>query len=85
LQSNKIINPKKIGVMGHSEGGIIAPILAANSDDVAFIVMLARPGVSGDKILELQSELIGRAEKVSEDTLKMNLELDKKIYAIIKK
>jgi dienelactone hydrolase len=85
LLSNKLINPKKIGVMGHSEGGLIAPMLAANSSDVAFIVMLAGPGVSGDKILELQGELIGRTEKISEDTLKMNLELDKKIYAVIKK
>ena len=85
LQKNKLINPKKIGVMGHSEGGIIAPMLAAESNDIAFIVMLAGPGVSGEKILALQSELIGRAEKVNEDTLKMNLEVNKKIYAIVEK
>jgi pimeloyl-ACP methyl ester carboxylesterase len=60
-------------------------MLAAESDAIAFIVMLAGPGVSGDKILELQSELIGRAEKVNEDTLKMNLEVNKKIYAIVEK
>jgi hypothetical protein len=85
LQKNKLINPKKIGVIGHSEGGIIAPMLAAKSDDIAFIVMLAGPGVSGDKILALQSELIGRAKKVNEDTLKKNLEVNKKIYAIVEK
>jgi uncharacterized protein len=85
LKTKSQINAKKIGIIGHSEGGIVAPICAAKSKDVAFIVMLAGPGVSGDQILIEQSELIGRAENINEDTLKMNLEISEKIYCIIKK
>lgn len=85
LKKHKKINSKKIGIIGHSEGGLIAPIVAVKSKDVAFIIMLAGPGLSGDKILNLQRELIGRAEKMNEDTLKMNQVLAEKIFAIIKK
>jgi uncharacterized protein len=85
LKTKTQINPGKIGIIGHSEGGIVAPICAAKSKDVAFIIMLAGPGLSGDQILLLQSELIARTEKMNEDTMKMDLELSKNIYSIIKK
>ena len=38
LQSRKEIDPSRIGLLGHSEGGIIAPLVASRSRDVAFIV-----------------------------------------------
>lgn len=85
LKTQKQINPKKIGIIGHSEGGIVAPMCAAKSKDVAFIIMLAGPGLSGDQILLLQSELIAKTEKINEDTLKTELEISGKIYEIIKK
>jgi uncharacterized protein len=85
LKTYAKINPKKIGIIGHSEGGIVAPMLAVKSKDVAFIVMLAGPGLPGDKILLLQTELIARAEKISEDSIKANIAQSEKIYAIVKK
>lgn len=85
LKTNTKINTSKIGIMGHSEGGIVAPMCAAKSKDVAFIIMLAGPGLSGDKILSLQSYLIGKAQNMNEDTLKTEIALAEKIYAIIKK
>lgn len=51
LKSRKEIDPKRIGLMGHSEGGMIAPMLAAQSSDIAFIVMVAGPGVPLDEAL----------------------------------
>jgi predicted esterase len=45
LKTRKEINPHKIGLIGHSEGGIIAPMVAVKSPDVAFIVLLAGTGV----------------------------------------
>ena len=49
LKTRKEIDPKRIGLIGHSEGGLIAPMVAAKyPDDVAFIVLLAGPGVPGD-------------------------------------
>ncbi len=81
----KKINSKKIGVIGHSEGGIVAPMIAAKNKDVAFIIMLAGSGLSGDKILNMQRELICRAEKMNEDSLKMDIALSEKVFAVIKK
>lgn len=85
LKTQKQINPERLGIIGHSEGGIVAPMCAAKSKDIAFIVMLAGPGLSGDKILLLQTELIGKAENMNTDTLKSEIDLAGKIYDIIKK
>ena len=54
-----------------SEGAMIAPMLAAQSDDVAFIVLLAGPGVPGDELLSVQSELILKAGGSTADALKL--------------
>ena len=72
LLKRKEINHKQIGLIGHSEGGIVAPIVAASSKDVAFIVLMAGTGIPGDQLLLLQQELIGRASGVSEEELKKN-------------
>ena len=72
LLKRKEINHKQIGLIGHSEGGIVAPIVAANSKDVAFIVLMAGTGITGDQLLLLQQELIGRASGVSEEELEKN-------------
>ncbi len=61
LKSIDRINPAHIGVMGHSEGGIIGPIAAAQSKDVAFVVMLAGTGLPGNQILTMQSRLMLQA------------------------
>lgn len=50
----------KMGLIGHSLGGTIAPIIASTSDEIDFIVMLAGPGLRGDKLMLLQKELIER-------------------------
>ena len=71
LKTRQEIDLKKIGLMGHSEGGMIAPLVASRSNDIAFIVLLAGPGISGYELLLLQGELIGRASRMSEaDVLK---------------
>ena len=74
LKTRKEIDPKKIGLIGHSEGGIIAPMVASRSKDVNFIVLLAGTGIRGDKLLLMQQELIARANGVSEAEIKKSLE-----------
>lgn len=61
LKGRKEIDPSRIGLIGHSEGGMIAPMVAAQSKDVAYIVLLAGPGVTGEQILRMQTELQIRA------------------------
>jgi len=54
LKTRPEVDSRKIGLVGHSEGGIIAPMVAARHGDVAFIVMMAGPGVPGDQIVTAQ-------------------------------
>ena len=51
------IDPQRIGLIGHSEGGIIAPMVHQMDRDVAFLVLLAAPGVRGDALFRKQMEL----------------------------
>jgi pimeloyl-ACP methyl ester carboxylesterase len=83
LKTRKEIYPEKIGLIGHSEGGIVAPIAAVKSSDVAFIVLLAGTGLDGKRILELQNDLILRSSGVSEDILTLEHSSNEKIYEII--
>ncbi len=55
LATQDKIDANHIGVMGHSEGGLIAPMVANQSEQVAFIILLAGPGVTGEEILITQT------------------------------
>lgn len=48
----------RIGLIGHSEGGLIAAIVASRSNDVDFVVLMAGPGVPGAELLQKQNERI---------------------------
>lgn len=54
LATRPEIDAKRLGLIGHSEGGVIAPVVAARSNEVAFIVSLAGPGVSGAALNPMQ-------------------------------
>ena len=84
LKARKEINPKKIGLIGHSEGGIIAPMVAVKSPDVTFIVLMAGTGLTGEEILYLQSGLISKEMGISEKDITKNLQLNNKIFSVIK-
>ena len=80
LLTRKEINKKKIGLIGHSEGGIIAPMVAARNRKVAFIVMLAGPGLRGDKLLLLQQKAISKASGVEESAVLENEKLNAPLF-----
>jgi pimeloyl-ACP methyl ester carboxylesterase len=54
LKSRPEIDARKIGLAGHSEGGLIAPLVAARNPAVTSIVLLAAPGVRGDELIVTQ-------------------------------
>ncbi|CAI2769340.1 Hydrolase_4 domain-containing protein [Flavobacterium collinsii] len=83
LKTRKEINKSKIGLIGHSEGGIIAPIVAGNSKDIDFIILLAGPGLNGDKLLLLQKELIERQSGMPEEQIKKGQEIFRGAYDIL--
>jgi fermentation-respiration switch protein FrsA (DUF1100 family) len=85
LQSRPEIDKSKIGLVGHSEGGLIAPMVAGDSDDIDFIVLLAGTGIRGDKLLLAQQALIGEAAGMSPNQLSENELISKKAFEIILK
>ena len=56
LQERKEINHRQTGFIGHSEGGMIASMVAARNKEVAYLILLATPGIKGDSLLFLQSK-----------------------------
>lgn len=84
LKSRGQVNARRIGLLGHSEGGLVAPLAAGSRDDVAFIVMLAGTGVTGEEILFRQGELIAKAQGADEAELAGNRRLQHRIVHVIK-
>ena len=80
------IDAKRLGVIGHSEGGIVAAIIAAQQGQdlpkVSFIVMLAGPGVRGDELLLEQARAIAKASGVTIEQTEMATALNSKLYSI---
>ncbi len=85
LLTRKEINKTKIGLIGHSEGGIIAPMVANSSKNVAFIVLLAGTGIPGDQLLLMQQELIGRASGMSDSKIQFIKTISSSIFEMVKK
>ena len=84
LKTRPEVNPKMIGLIGHSEGGIIAPMIAARNPDVAFIVMLAGSGVPGDEIIVTQAELLAEAAGQSHEEAIKAGEKQRRILEVVK-
>ncbi len=84
LKSRKEIDPKRIGLIGHSEGGLIAPMVAARSKEVAWIILLAAPGLKGEDTLLLQSKLILRSAGVDDEQIAKTREFNKRAYALVR-
>lgn len=84
LKKNPIVNAKKIGLIGHSEGGMIAPIVAAKNPSFQFIVLLAAPGIPCDELLLEQSYLIGKSSGMNETELLETKKINQQIYTVVK-
>ena len=84
LKARNDINPNKIGLIGHSEGGFIAPMVASENRDIAFIVLLAGPGVDGAKVLRTQTKKAFELAGMSKEHIDFNDNLYKEIYQLVK-
>ncbi len=83
LKSRKEINPKQIGLVGHSEGGMIAPMAAVRSKDVSFIVMLSGMGQTGEDVILTQLALIQEASGAKPEIVAAAVDFQKSLFAII--
>jgi uncharacterized protein len=83
LRTRPEVAAGKIGIVGHSEGGLIAPMVAVRSRDVAFIVLLAGPGMRGDSLLNLQGRLLGQTAGVPSEIVELLLRTQVRMFEAI--
>lgn len=85
LGTRREIDSKRIGLLGHSEGALVATIAAAQSQKVAFIVLLAGTAVPGEQILFRQAELIARKSGVPDNLIERNRQLQARVFEILRR
>lgn len=84
LKTKDYIHPQSIGLFGHSEGGIVAP-LAANKTYIAYMILMAGTGVRGIEVIKEQSKLIMKSENATEDEISGYLVMLNLIYETLEK
>ncbi|MFT4092141.1 MAG: alpha/beta fold hydrolase [Niabella sp.] len=75
---------KNIGLAGHSEGGMIAPIAASQNKNIKFVVLMAAPGIPIDELMLIQNSLIGKTSGLSSEQVDQNIARTKDLYQFIK-
>src|SRR5262249_37427392 len=84
LKDRPEIDAAHIGLIGRSEGGTIAPLVASQGDDVAFIVMLAGSAVTGEEVLYQQAAALLKAAGASDKVVAAERELQSRMFAVVK-
>lgn len=69
-----------IGLIGHSEGGMIAPMVATENKSVRFIILLAAPGIPIAQLMVEQNNNMGKIAGLSEEILKQNAKVNTEVY-----
>jgi pimeloyl-ACP methyl ester carboxylesterase len=85
LKTRPEVDVHRIGLAGHSEGGVIAPMVAARNRDIAFIVMLAGTGVPGDQIIVAQTVAGVEAEGASHEQALQTGAQERRILDLVEK
>lgn len=85
LRARTDIRRDAVGIVGHSEGGLIAPLVARDpAAGVGFVVMLAGPGIPGDSILILQADLIAKAGGTPDSVRARARVASRRIYDVVR-
>jgi pimeloyl-ACP methyl ester carboxylesterase len=84
LRARKDVDPKRVGLLGHSEGGITAPRVAAKDPGIAFVVLLAAPGVPMEQLLLRQSLDVARQMGGDEARLRAMEATNRELFAMLK-
>jgi uncharacterized protein len=83
LRGRKEIAHDKIGLLGQSEGGMIAAMVAAKDQRVAFVISLAGPAVKGYDLLVRQAERSARAEGMSTDDVAQVVREERRMFDLV--
>jgi hypothetical protein len=76
------IDRLRVGLLGHSEGGIIGPMVAANEPEVAFLILLAPPAFAGSEILATQIDRISELQGVDASTRQASIKLQRTLQSL---
>ena len=82
IKDNPHVDPNRLGIGGHSEGGAIAPMVAARNKDVKFVVMLAGQGCTGLDVLMQQNDAIFRANGLSNSLLTLRNNCMRELFSM---
>jgi pimeloyl-ACP methyl ester carboxylesterase len=83
LRARAEVADDRVGIIGHSEGGMIAPMVASTTPEVAFIVLLAGPGIPSRELLVMQGALISRAGGETEREIRRTSALQREMFTAI--
>lgn len=83
LKTQKNIDTKKIGLLGHSEGGLASIIAGSASDDVSFIILMAGPSVNGGDLVLCQMKTLLKSQGISKGIIDKKIKLEKRIISTI--
>jgi pimeloyl-ACP methyl ester carboxylesterase len=83
LRARPDVADDRVGIVGHSEGGLIAPLVASRTPEVAFVVLLAGPGTPSAELLVAQGALISRAGGDGEPQIERTSALQRELFAAI--
>jgi pimeloyl-ACP methyl ester carboxylesterase len=84
LRHRPEVDPAHLGLLGHSEGAEIAPMIAADDPKIAFVVLLAAPAVPGDQLLLAQNRALLAAQGGTPAQLENAARVNREIYDIAK-
>jgi hypothetical protein len=84
LAKRKDIDAKRIGFVGHSEGGMIAPMIAVRRPETAFIVLMAGSGVDGEQVLYEQGQAVWKAQGAGAEALAAQKAIQVKMFGILR-
>jgi len=78
------VDSTRVGLIGHSEGGLVAPLAATRSKDVAYIVLLAGPGIPIGKLLDQQGVALLRAGGAGDSAIAHQRAIQRRIFELVR-
>ncbi len=78
-----MIDTNQIGLLGHSEGGLIAPMVAVRNKSVSFVILLAGPGVEIGELMAMQNEMVLKSAGISQEAINTYIPLYKNLMKTI--
>ena len=83
LRKQKYIDASRVGILGHSEGGVINFMVSARRPEVAFLVSLAGPAVNGIELLNAQQAALLRAQGMSEEMIQFSGNANAQLFDVV--